>query len=60
MPGVAGRVAELDVLRVAEREAVEGRHLGADRFITDNQHGFPATMTEIAITYPADLPDDTG
>jgi predicted nucleic acid-binding protein len=33
--------------------------LGADRFITDNQRDFPATMTEIAITYPADLPDDT-
>jgi predicted nucleic acid-binding protein len=34
--------------------------LGADRFITNNQRDLPATMTEIAITYPADLPDDTG
>lgn len=33
--------------------------IGADRFITNNQRDFPATMTEIAITYPAGLPDDT-
>jgi predicted nucleic acid-binding protein len=31
--------------------------LGADRFITSNQRDFPATITEIHITYPADLPD---
>lgn len=30
--------------------------IGADRFITNNQRDFPATMTEIAITYPAALP----
>lgn len=30
--------------------------IGADRFITSNQRDFPATMTEIAITYPAALP----
>jgi predicted nucleic acid-binding protein len=30
--------------------------LGADRFITNNQRDFPASITEIAITYPADLP----
>jgi predicted nucleic acid-binding protein len=30
--------------------------LGADRFITNNQRDFPATMTEVRITYPADLP----
>ncbi|HEY9242960.1 MAG TPA: PIN domain-containing protein [Streptosporangiaceae bacterium] len=30
--------------------------MGADRFITNNQRDFPATMTEIAVTYPADLP----
>ena len=29
--------------------------LGADRFITNNQRDFPATMTEVRITYPADL-----
>jgi predicted nucleic acid-binding protein len=33
--------------------------IGADRFITNNQRDFPATMTEIAVTYPADLPDGT-
>jgi len=31
--------------------------LGADRFITNNQRDFPTTLTEIRITYPADLPD---
>jgi hypothetical protein len=33
--------------------------IGADRFITNNHRDFPATMTEIAVTYPADLPDGT-
>jgi predicted nucleic acid-binding protein len=31
--------------------------LGADRFITNNQGGFPTTITEIRITHPADLLD---
>jgi predicted nucleic acid-binding protein len=31
--------------------------LGADRFITNNQRDFPAAITEIQVTYPADLPD---
>ena len=31
--------------------------LGADRFITSNQRDFPAGITEIRVTYPADLPD---
>ncbi len=30
--------------------------LGADRFITNNQRDFPATITEVQITYPSDLP----
>jgi predicted nucleic acid-binding protein len=30
--------------------------LGADRFITSNHRDFPATITEVRITYPADLP----
>jgi predicted nucleic acid-binding protein len=30
---------------------------GADRFITNNQRDFAKTITEVAITYPADLPD---
>ncbi|HYZ52239.1 MAG TPA: PIN domain-containing protein [Streptosporangiaceae bacterium] len=31
--------------------------MGADRFITNNQRDFPATITEITVTYPADLAD---
>jgi predicted nucleic acid-binding protein len=31
--------------------------LGVDRFITNNQRDFPTTITEVRITYPADLPD---
>jgi predicted nucleic acid-binding protein len=34
--------------------------LGADRFITNNQRDFAAGITEIHITYPADLPDPIG
>jgi predicted nucleic acid-binding protein len=30
--------------------------MAADRFITNNQRDFPATITEIQVTYPADLP----
>jgi predicted nucleic acid-binding protein len=29
--------------------------MGADRFITNNRRDFPATITEIQVTYPADL-----
>ena len=31
--------------------------LGADRFITNNRRDLPATITEIQVTYPDDLPD---
>ncbi len=31
--------------------------IGADRFITDNQRDFPPTITEVQVTYPADLPE---
>lgn len=32
--------------------------IGADRFITNNQRDFPqAAISEIRVTYPADLPD---
>jgi predicted nucleic acid-binding protein len=31
--------------------------LGADRFITNNRKDFPADMTEVSVTYPAELPD---
>jgi len=33
--------------------------LGADRFITNNRRDFPPTITEVQVTYPADLPDGT-
>jgi predicted nucleic acid-binding protein len=44
-------------------KAADATHLatavtvGADRFITNNQRDFPKTITEVGITYPADLPD---
>jgi predicted nucleic acid-binding protein len=31
--------------------------LGAKRFITNNQRDFPATITEVDVTYPVKLPD---
>lgn len=31
--------------------------MGAKRFITNNSRDFPQTITEIDITYPADLPE---
>ena len=30
---------------------------GADRFITNNRRDFPSTISEIDVTYPADLDD---
>jgi predicted nucleic acid-binding protein len=34
--------------------------IGADRFITNNKRAFPVTITEVQITYPADLPEPPG
>ena len=31
--------------------------LGADRFITNNQRDFQAAISEVRVTYPADLPE---
>lgn len=31
----------------------------ADRFITNNRRDFPETISEVRVTYPADLPDAT-
>lgn len=31
--------------------------LGADRFVTNNRRDFAAPITEVSVTYPADLPD---
>ena len=44
-------------------KAADATHLataigvGADRFITNNQRDFPKDITEVDITYPADLTD---
>lgn len=32
---------------------------GAGRFVTNNRKDFPTTITEIAVTYPEDLPEGT-
>ncbi len=48
------RLRAADAVHLATAVAI-----GADRFITNNKRDFPATMAEIAITYPADLPDGT-
>lgn len=43
--------------------AVDAVHLatavtaGCDRFITNNHKDFPESITEVAVTYPGDLPD---
>jgi predicted nucleic acid-binding protein len=34
--------------------------VGADRFITNNERDFPKSITEIDVTYPADLPEPVG
>jgi predicted nucleic acid-binding protein len=34
--------------------------IGADRFITNNRRDFPASISDVAITYPEDLPDPSG
>lgn len=33
---------------------------GADRFVTNNHRDFPRTITEIDVTYPADLRESEG
>ncbi len=55
-PGQPTAVNRTGVLR--GKPASQWRQgLGADRFITNNQRDFPTAITEINITYPADLPD---
>ncbi len=56
--------ARLAVVLAAEHrlKAADAVHLatavhgGADRFLTNNRRDFPRSITEIEITYPADLP----
>lgn len=33
--------------------------VGADRFLTNNRRDFPPTITEVSVTYPVDLHDDS-
>jgi hypothetical protein len=56
---VTGLLGRLD-LHAVDRATAE---LSADRFITNNQRDFPPTISELRVTYPADLPepgDDPG
>ena len=49
--GAAHRLRATDAVHLATAVAA-----GADRFITNNSSDFPKTVTEIAITYPDELP----
>lgn len=46
-------------------KAADATHLatavavGADRFLTNNKRDFPPTISEIRVTYPADMQDPT-
>jgi predicted nucleic acid-binding protein len=43
-------------LRVADAtHLATAVNLGADRFITNNRHDFPGTITEVTVVYLADL-----
>lgn len=46
------RLRALDAVHLATAVAS-----GADRFLTNNAKDFPRSISEIDITYPADLPD---
>ncbi len=48
------RLSAADAIHLATAVAI-----GADRFIISNKRDFPGTMTGIAVTYPAELPDGT-
>ncbi|MGI8826055.1 MAG: type II toxin-antitoxin system VapC family toxin [Chloroflexota bacterium] len=49
--GVAYRLAASDAVHLATAVGI-----GADRFITNNARDFPKTISQVAITYPGDLP----
>ncbi len=46
------RLSAADAVHLATAVAV-----GADRFLTNNHRDFPKGITEIAVTYPDELPD---
>jgi predicted nucleic acid-binding protein len=62
---LAGLLARLDLRPVDKYglRAADATHLataigvGADRFITSNRRDFGAVITELRVTYPADLPE---
>jgi predicted nucleic acid-binding protein len=53
--GVHYRLGTADAVHLATAVGA-----GADRFVTSNRRDFPQTINEIAVTYPADLPDPVG
>lgn len=50
--GAAYGLAAADAVHLATAVQV-----GAERFLTNNQRDFPKTISEVAITYPTDLPE---
>ena len=50
--GAAHRLRAADAVHLATAVAA-----GADRFITNNSSDFPKTITEVAVTYPNELPE---
>jgi predicted nucleic acid-binding protein len=50
--GAAYRLGAADAVHLATAVG-----MGADRFLTNNHRDFPQTITEIAVTYPAELPE---
>jgi predicted nucleic acid-binding protein len=50
--GVRYRLRTVDAVHLATAVGA-----GADRFVTNNQRHFHRTISELEITYPADLPD---
>jgi hypothetical protein len=39
-------------------QTIRSAAVGADRFLTNNQRAFPPAITEIHVTYPADMAAD--
>jgi predicted nucleic acid-binding protein len=50
--GASYRLRAADAIHLATAVAA-----GADRFVTNNTRDFPTSVAEIAVTYPADLPE---
>jgi predicted nucleic acid-binding protein len=50
--GAAHRLGAPDAVHLATAVAA-----GAERFLTNNRRDFPQTITEIAVTYPDELPE---